>query len=73
MITSYFGSYRKAEARLTDQHVPNYGLTTVKATVVYCLAGWTSSGEIRSAAGRRGGHTEELKRNREHTTDPEIL
>lgn len=56
-----------------DQHVPNSGLTTVKATIVYYLAGWTSRVETRSAAERRGGHTEELKRDREHTTDPEML
>lgn len=56
-----------------DEHVPNSGLTTVKATIIYYLAGWTSRGETRSTAERRGGHTEELKRVRKHTTDPEML
>lgn len=56
-----------------DHHVPGSGLATAKATVICCTAGRISSGESRTTAERRGGHTEEMKRSREHTTDPEIL
>jgi len=53
--------------------MPNSGLTTARATVVYCLAGWTSIAESWSAAEGRGRHTEELKGNRECTKGPRIL
>lgn len=53
-----------------DQHVPKSGLDTVKATIIYQLVRWRSRGETRSALERRGRHLEELKRNREHITDP---
>lgn len=65
--------YRKAEARLMDQHVPDSGWATAKATIICCTARWTSSGESRTTVERGEGHTEETKRSKEHTIDPGTL